>query len=646
MAWRSRNKIHWYNHWALWTILVVASVSLLAWPKLKGRYQRWTDARQVRQAEEYVAQGEFKRAILEARGVLQRNPLDIGATEVMAKALEGVGSGALAVPWRSRLDRLRPGNDENLLAWAEDAMKAGDVTGAERILGMLKPGAKANARYNVAAAEVATARRDDELAALHWAEASRMEPKEDLYRLRLAGVRLASKSPDVRAGAVAALKELSAKSARAADAFRVLLADATNSGEWTKAREYADTLVATRGSIFQDKLTRLAVLRQIKSRDATGYLTDLRNEGLQNPPDLYMLLMWMNQHDLALLVADWARTLPRDIVGRPPVCVAVADGYVRSSDWKTLLAFLEENSWAEWEYMRRAFLARATERLADAERSAQEWKDGMAAARGRVDSRDRLERMARLAIGWGWEQRAQEVMWGMAGTPGCPRWMLDALWLIAIENADTAQLQKLAGLLTKADPKSLVFRNNYAFYSLLTRADEGDPHREAERLFNENRGNAAIVLTRALSLYLQGKAADAAVLTGGLSAEEVKNPQAALYHAIFLTAIGESAKAQEFVAGAHGRKMFPEEKTMLERARLEAGKAAEEASIAERSRAIRAAKAAKEAAEAKELAEAARAARAAKAAMDLEKEKAVEQARAARAAKAAQEAAAAAAVQK
>ncbi len=646
MAWSIRKRKYWYQHWLVWMIFVAMAATFLGWPKIKGRFHRWTAARQVRHAAESIAQGDFKRAILEARSVLEASPLDIGATEIMARALEGAGSGAHAVLWRSRLDTFRPGNQENLLAWAEDSMKAGDVIAAEHILGMLKPEPTENAGYHATAAALATARHDNAGAERHWAEAFRIEPQEDLYRLKLAGIRLASKNEEVRGGAVAMLKELSGKPAKAADAWRLLLADATDYREWTKAREYADALVATRGSVFQDKLTRLVLLRQMKSRDATRYLTDLRNEGLQNPPDLYMLLMWMNQHDLALMVAEWAGTLPRDIVGVPPVCVAVADAYLRSSDWRPLLAFLDDHPWAEWEYMRRAFLARATERLDDADRSAQEWKDGIAAARSRADSKDRLERLVRLAIGWGWEQRAQELMWGMAGSPGCPRWMLDALWQIAVENADTAQLQKLAGLLAKSDPKSVVFRNNYAFYSLLTRAGEGDPHREAERLFHENRGDVDIVLTRGLSLYQQGKAAEAAALTGGLPAAELRKPQAALYHAIFLTAFGEGAKAQEFITAAQGRRMFPEEKTMLERAKLEAGKAAEESSVSEKSRAIRAAKAAREAAEEKELAEVSKAARAAKAAMDIEKEKAVEQARAARAAKAAKEAADAAAAQK
>ena len=123
---------------------------------------------------------------------------------------------------------------------------------------------------------------------------------------------------------------------------------------------------------------------------------------------------------------------------------------------------------------------------------------------------------------------------------------------------------------------SITLRNNHAFYSLLVRSEDGDPHREAVRLLKENAGDASIVVTRSLSLYQQGKTAGALALTGSLPDEELKKPHAALYHAIFLTAAGESAKAAGFLSVAQSRRMFPEEKTMLERARLNATKADEE----------------------------------------------------------------------
>ena len=378
---------------------------------------------------------------------------------------------------------------------------------------------------------------------------------------------------------------------------------------------HADTLVASQGSTFADKLSRLEMLRTVKADASTAYLAEVQNIALGSPGDLYLMLMWMEQHHLALFASEWIRSLPPEQINVPPVCVAVASVFSRSAEWERLRDFLDDRNWAEWDYLRRAFLSRMLEKLGDEDtRAAQEWADAIAAARSQPDAIPRLERLVRLAIGWGWEQRAQDTMWGMVNAPLCPPWIPDALRQIAEENADAGQLQKLAALRLRADPKSAVLRNAFAFYSLLARSDSGDPHREAERLFAEHPGDESVLLTRALSLYVQGEPAGAAALTGSLPSEALKRPRTALYHAIFLTAAGESAKASEFVTVAQDWKMLPEEKTLLDRAKTIASKAAGEQEIAASAKALRAAKAAR----------------------DLEAEKAVVAARAERMAKAAQ----------
>ena len=225
--------------------------------------------------------------------------------------------------------------------------------------------------------------------------------------------------------------------------------------------------------------------------------------------------------------------------------------------------------------MRRAFLAKALERLDETVRAKQEWKDGLAAARSRQDAIPCMDRMARAAINWGWPERAEEVMWFMAGSPNCPRWVLDGLWALSAERSDTAQLQKLAGLLTLTDPKSVVFRNSYSFFSLLVHGEEGNPHQEAERLFKENPGDASITLTRALSLYVQGRAAESVTLMNALKSDELRRPQMALYFGIFLTATGETERAEGYLSLAKSWKMLPEEKALLDRVKLAAAKAAQ-----------------------------------------------------------------------
>ena len=618
MSWSTIRSKKWYHHWLLWILLILAVATFFSWPKVKGRYLRWSAGRQVRCAAEFVAQGDYARAVIAARNALGANPMDPGATQIMAQALEEAGSFAAAAHWRSRLDSIQPGDRTNILAWATDSLKAGDAVAAERILSMLKPEPKDDAGYHAAAAAVAASKRDFASAEQHWAEAARLDPQEDQYLLRLAMIRLSSKNAGLHDSAVDTLKEISRKPAKGAEALRALLADATNYHDWGKAIEYADALIAEPSATFPDKLTRLATLRAMKSASAAGYLTELRNVALSNRGDLYLLFMWMNQNDLALMVSEWSRTLPPDIIAVPPTCVAVADAYVRSLEWQRLREYLDERPWGEWDYMRRAFLARALERLEEGGIAAQEWKDGIAAARSRGDSLQRLERMVRLAISWGWEQRAQEVMWTMANSPNCPRWMLDALWLVALENSDTAQLHKLAGMFVQVDSKSVAFRNNYAFYSLLIHSEEGNPHREVEKLYNANPGNARIAMTRGLSLYQQGKFAEAVAVTGSLPAEELKKPQIALYHAIFLTAAGDTARAADFLTVAQDWKMIPEEKTLMDRVKQSVAKAAEEQDIAEAAKVAKLARTAREAEgdKAVELARAARAAQAAKAAAD------------------------------
>lgn len=601
-----------YTHSALWAILILAAGIFLAWPRLKARYQRWNASNQIQLAERMLIEKDFNRAVMTARSVLAVDPTNVNAMRIVAKALEAAGSPG-AAQWRGRIEAIEPGDPENILAWAAATVKVGDLSATERVLSLLPPDSRESATYHSIAAELSTAKRDSVAAESHLAEALRLDPSQDRYRLALAALRVRSTDRDLQAGAMATLTELSEKSPKNLQAVRLLLAEALRSEEWKKADALSKALVADSASTFVDKLQRLAALRKMDKQEAPGYLMELRNDALSNPAELYTLLMWMNENSLSMMVIEWVRTLPMESITVPPACVAVADAYARASEWRKLRDFLDDHEWADSDYLRRAFLCRALERLDEAELAAQEWKDGLAAARSRNDAGNRLERLAKVAVNWGWERRAEEVMWILAGSPGCPRWVLDSLWAAAGNRADTAQLQKLAGMLSKADPQSVAFRNAYAFLSLLVRSEDGNPQRESEKLFKENPGNPTVAVTWALSLYQQGKVAEAVAVTGSLPPKDLEKPQIAIYHAIFLSAAGEGPKAAEFLTVAKSWKMLPEEKALLDRAKLLAGKAGDERAVAEAARTAMAARAAREV-ERDLAAEAARATRAAQAA--------------------------------
>jgi predicted Zn-dependent protease len=143
----------------------------------------------------------------------------------------------------------------------------------------------------------------------------------------------------------------------------------------------------------------------------------------------------------------------------------------------------------------------------------------------------------------------------------------------------------VANLISKADPGGIAARNFYTFISLLTRTEEGDPHRRARTLYEEIPNDPAVTVTYALSLYQQGQPEKAAEVMSGLKPEELHNPTTPFpfYHAVFLIATGRGAEAEKFLKIAGNSGLLPEEKAILQREKESAKKRAE----AERERALK-----------------------------------------------------------
>ena len=555
---RKRSRI---LNWCITLLVVGIAGGILARPYAARVYHRWSAQRHVQKASDFLAQGDPRHALLEARSALVHSGRDVEAIRIAAQSLEAIGAPE-ADEWRAQLDTLQPHDPENTLARARTALKITGATGSQQLLDTLDPADRKGAPYHAVAAAIAFEKNDTAAAESHWAEAARLEPEEKAHRLNLISMRLESKTPGVREGALAALQEMRGDPATGVEALRQLLADAIRRREAIQAREFADALVADKRCTFSDKLTRLSTLRMIHDARSSAYLLELRDAAVANPAELFTLLMWMNANELSLMVAEWVRWMPQELIARAPVSLGVADAYMRIADWAKLEELTGTAKWGEMDFMRKAFLACALEHLDEDADAAKEWADAVSAVRGRADA---MERLAKFAVQAKWTKRAQELKWTLAAMPKSPRWVLDSLWKDAYQRGDTAQLQKLSGAQAKADPKGLASRNNYAFLSLLTRNTEDNPHGIAETLYREHPEDGLVASTYALSLFQQGKAADAAALMSALKPEQLRQPQVALYHAIFLLANGQAEKAQEYLKLSAEWPMLPEEKALLDR---------------------------------------------------------------------------------
>ncbi len=560
MARISSRKLRLIGYWVIGLAVGGTAVGIVAKPYVGRAYHEWNARRFAHEASDYFAKGDLRRALASAKTALKHRPLDVEATRVMAKSLDAAGAPE-ADQWWARLGSLEPLDTENTIARARASLRSGAADVAEELLASVDAKGQESATFHAAAAAVAIEKKNFADAEKHWEEAARLAPDDKVHRLNLASLRIDSRNAEVRNKALEALQEMRGNPATAVEAVRLLLSDALRRREPVKARDLADALVAEKNSTFQDKLTRLATLRLINDARATPYLSELRDASIADPAELSALLIWMNSNDLPLMVSEWIRYFPQELVMKPPVSIGVAEAYMRTADWQKLEDVVSTARWGELDFMRKAFLACALDHLGDAEEATKEWNDAIFTIRARADS---LERMAKFALLAKWPKRADEVMRILVTMPLCPRWVLDALWKEAYERKDTAQLQKLSSTIAKADPKGIISRNNYAFLTLLTKTPEGNPHQTAEALHREHPGNAMLTSTYALSLYDQGKPAEALAAMATLKPEDLRQPQIALYHAIFLLANGQADKAEEFLKISAQVPMLPEEKSLLD----------------------------------------------------------------------------------
>ena len=556
----------WFRRPVVWLVAMtglLAGLGIYVAPRAMRVLELRSGDRAVRRAAEFLAKGDLQHAMLDARRALDENPGNVEANRIIAQALERAGAPE-AREWRRRLDSIRPGDAENLIAWAKDTLIAGYPEAATDILGRVKAGERNSAVHHDVAARIAIALGDAAGAESHWAEAAKLEPGSERYRLNLAVLRRNSGDAKAREEALDALRELSAMPEGGAAAREALFADAMACGDIERAGEMAAALASGPGAAFRDRLQRLSLLKALRDPEFSRLLSELRAGAVANPGELYELLSWMNAHDLALLVLDWLPDLPPAVVAVPPVCVPVAEARARAMEWKKLKEQVEAGAWGEFEFARLAYKARALEKLGEPSGSETAWNGAMKAAAGNPH---RIETLANLASAWRWDDRSAEAFWKLANSGFTSRRVLDALWTSALRRGDTKRMRDVSRLRLAADPRNIEIKNNLVCLSLLAGGADAEVHKSAEALYKEAPDNPRVIATHALSLYQREMVVGALNMMRTMKPGQLREPGKALYYGIFLAANGEAGEAAEYLDIGETGPLLPEEKAMLEKAR-------------------------------------------------------------------------------
>lgn len=559
----------WFRSRKLWLCIVVLAALATAgfvWRQpLLGQYHHWTQNLHARRAVQAFQKQDYEHAVIDGRRALEFDPFDIETNRIIAKSREAQGS-TEALGWRSRLNTIKPGDVENAIAWARDALNAGAVETAENALTFLRAADRNSADYHDISAHIAMSKADSAKAETHWREAVRLAPASEDFRLRLATLQIQSRSDVTRESAKDTLATLAEIPRHRLAALRPLIEDAMNHQKYPHARELADQLVASPDANFPERIARLSALRAQNAPDAPQYLEQLRDESLQDPRQLATLLLWMNSNELPLLVSDWVSALPPALVSQPPVCLAIADAYGRDRDWPKLRAFVEKAVWKDYEHIRLAHLSHALENFGNVIAGEATWGRAIVECH---EKPDRLAALVRLAQSWKSEQREEITLRKLSADESTPLWVLDALWVIARKAGDSEELHRLSRLIVKARPKNPEARNNFIRISLLRRQDEGATHQLAEAFFKENPEDIRRAVTYALSLFFQGRILNARATLASFPDTELREPENAFYYGMFLQASADSKNAQEYLTLAKGNVLLHDEEELLARVKRE-----------------------------------------------------------------------------
>ncbi len=525
-------------------------------------YRDWEEKRLLRRAAAFMSGGDLKEATLTARRAFQINPYSLDAARLIAKMAESAND-RTALEWRKTALELAPGSVEDASALITTALLFGETATAERALAAIPPEHRDTASYHASAARVAEAHRKMEEAEPHWARAVELAPADSLYRLKHALSQLASRDPARQEKARASLTALRADPAHRVPATRALITDAVTRRETAHvAFELARELQAYPEATFGDRLVYLDILRQLKAPEYVGYLSKMEADALAQPRDLAELLGWMNRSGLSALAVDFARSVPPEKLKEWPVPLVLADSHALGRDWKAVEELVRNARWGQFDFLRKAMLARALRGQDKMAAATREWADAQKLA---SEQPQFLQLLTRTISDWNWKEETLDLLWQLTKHPETRAEALATLYAYYAEARDTQGLYRTLRILVEVNPDDPKIKNNFAQVALLLDAEPERARALSRQLYQTHGADPAYASTYAFSVYRSSGPEQALAIMEKLPAEALQDPGIAAYHALFLAAAGRKEEARPFIERAAAARLLPEERALLTR---------------------------------------------------------------------------------
>jgi cytochrome c-type biogenesis protein CcmH/NrfG len=546
----------------MWTIGLVLLLAIGGTVGYRS-YRNWQQRRLIAEANALVNEGDYKRASLDARRLLQINPNSAEACRIMARLSEKAGLRS-ALEWRRRVMELGQATPNDLILLARAAVRFDDRVTADVAISKLPESAKATAEYHALQADIAFAQRDGVEMERHLSEASRLEPANKDYLMRLAALRLGANDSEIRAKGKQTLVDLQNDPALRRDATRYLAEDALRQGNTLTAVELARQLDSFPGKTFADRLVLLSALHAAKDAGFPAFLEEMQTSSIDDPERAAALITWMNMHNMSREAIAWSAKFQPGVIGAKLVQIALSDALVTAREWAGLQRLVSSGNWGTVDFLRSALSARAFREMGNEPESAAQWNEALK----KVSATSRQIMMLTETVEkWGWRSEAIDLLWLAAKDPLKGDEALVALYRYFAKNADTQNLYRVLLHRLELHPDDRNVQNNFAQLSLLLGLNTERGQKIAREIYEKEPANPAYASTYAFALHTQGETKKALKVLEGLTDEQRHQPEIAAYYGIVLAAAGDQARAGEFLDLGEKATLLPQEKALVEKAR-------------------------------------------------------------------------------
>jgi predicted Zn-dependent protease len=553
-----------FLNWRGAVIAVTAKLLLVAlvfWAVPAWRAHQ--EQKRAAQAQLLVSRGYYSLAYQNVIRVLRANESHEQASRVLADLLERQGAPD-ALTWRRKVADINP-SVSNRLAWATAAIRFENPPSstASRLLAEIATTASNTLDYRTVAAQFELRNGNLSQAETHFLAALTLKPADPELELSLATLRLQSRDPQRLALADASLETLAAQTNIGIRALRPLVFKRAASGQYARAKEYSQRILAAENSTFEDRIVHLRVLWESRDPQRESFLRTLQDQVSANAFYTAQLAAWMAANNLARPALAWLDQLPPTVRSAEPILQAIANLHATLGDWGGLEARLIRQRWGTMEFARLAWLSRCYRGLGDRRAAEEHLRRSTELASGMAL---RLASLFRNLESWGWQPEAESVLEELYVRYPQERWAGDLLLSRFYQRGQTADLKRILALQFDRDPKNIPLKNNLAMMLLLLKTDLPTGHRLAAEVHQHDPHSSVFASTYALSLHLQGRSAEGIAELQKLAPEALKNPNIAVYLTILSRAAGDSAAARQYARWARAAQLLPEERAMFESA--------------------------------------------------------------------------------